>query len=97
MFSHSVMSSSFNPVDCSPSGSSIQEILQARITGAGCHFLLQGIFLTQGLNLRLLTSPALQVDHALPLHHLGIPHMLREMWQNQFQGHLAVGWVGGWG
>ena len=25
-----------------------------KITGAGCHFLLQGIFLTQGLNLRLL-------------------------------------------
>ena len=27
-------------------------------TGAGCHVLLQGIFLTQGLNL-CLTSPAL--------------------------------------
>ena len=28
-------------------------------TGMGCHFLLQGIFLTQGSNLHLLTSPAL--------------------------------------
>ena len=27
----------------------------------GCHFLLQGIFLTQGLNLHLPVSPALQV------------------------------------
>ena len=28
-------------------------------TGVSCHVLLQGIFLTQGLNLQLLTSPAL--------------------------------------
>ena len=28
-------------------------------TGVGCHALLQGIFPTQGLNLRLFTSPAL--------------------------------------
>ena len=37
----------------------------------GCHALLQGIFLTQGLNLR--ASPALQTD-SLPLCHLGRPH-----------------------
>ena len=86
-----------NPVDCSPSGSSVHGIPQARNTGAGCHFLLQGIFPTQGLNLRLLMSPALQVDNALPPHHLGIPHTLREMWQNQVQGHQAVGWGWGWG
>ena len=36
-------------------------------TGVGCHFLLQGIFLTQGLNLCLLCW---QVD-SLPLRHLG--------------------------
>ena len=29
------------------------------ITGVGCHFLLQGIFLTQGLNLSLLSPPFL--------------------------------------
>ena len=34
-------------------------------TGVGCHFLLQGIFLTQGLNLGLLQWPH------LPLSHLG--------------------------
>ena len=28
-------------------------------TGVGCHFLLQGIFLTQGSKLSLLMSPAL--------------------------------------
>ena len=30
--------------------------------GVGCHTLLQGIFLTQGLNSRLPASPALQED-----------------------------------
>ena len=34
----------------SPPGSSVPGILQARILEVGCHFLLQGIFLTQGSN-----------------------------------------------
>ena len=38
-----------DPVDCSPPGSSVHGILQARITGMGHHALLQGIFPTQGL------------------------------------------------
>ena len=36
------------PMDCSPPGSSVHGILQAR---TGCHSLLQGIFPTQGSNL----------------------------------------------
>ena len=39
-------------------------------TGVGCHFLLQGIFLTQGLNLHLLHLLYWQA-HSLPLHYLG--------------------------
>ena len=39
-----------NPMDCSPPGSSVHGILQARITGVGSLSLLQGIFPTQGLN-----------------------------------------------
>ena len=39
--SHSCLTPS-DPVDCSPPGSSVHGIPQARITGAGCHFLLQG-------------------------------------------------------
>ena len=35
-----------NPVDCSSPGSSDH----GKNTGVGCHFLLQGIFLTQGSN-----------------------------------------------
>ena len=41
-------------------------------TGVGCHFLLQGIFPTEGLNPHLLCLPHLQAD-SLPLHHLGSP------------------------
>ena len=43
-----------DPMDCSLPGSSVHGILQARITGVGCHALLQGIFLTQGSNPGLL-------------------------------------------
>ena len=32
------------PMDCSPSGSSVHEILPGKDTGVGCRFLLQGIF-----------------------------------------------------
>ena len=44
----------YNPSDCSPPGSSVHEILSGKNTGVGCHFLLQGTFPTQGLNLSLL-------------------------------------------
>ena len=38
-----------DPMDCSPPGSSIMGSPDKN-TGVGCHFLLQKIFLTQGLN-----------------------------------------------
>ena len=47
-----------DPLDCSLPGSSVHGILQAKNTGVGCHFLLQGIFPTQGSNLGLLPWPA---------------------------------------
>ena len=37
-------------MDCNPPGSSVNGILQARITGVGTLSLLQGIFPIQGLN-----------------------------------------------
>ena len=43
-----------NPMDCSPSDLSVHGIFPARNTGVRCHFLLQGIFLTQGSHLCLL-------------------------------------------
>ena len=44
--------------------------LPRKLPGVGCHSLLQGIFLTQGLNLRLLHW---QVNF-LPLNHRGSPN-----------------------
>ena len=43
----SAMSDSMN---CSPPVSSVHGDSPGRITGVGCHILLQGIFPTQGLN-----------------------------------------------
>ena len=42
-----------NPTDYSPLGSSIHGDFPGKNTGVGCHAFLQGIFLTQGLNLCL--------------------------------------------
>ena len=42
-------------------------------TGVGCHFLIQEIFLTQGLNQHLLHLLYWQEDFLLPLSHLGSP------------------------
>ena len=47
-------------------------------TRVGCHFLLQGIFPTQGLNLCLLHLLHWQAD-SLPLCHLGSPQSLHCM------------------
>ena len=47
-------------------GSSARGIFPVKNTGVGCHFLLQGIFLTWGLNLHLLCLLHWQVD-SLPL------------------------------
>ena len=41
-------------MDCSPPGSSLHGDFLGKNTGVGCHALLQGIFLTQELNLPLL-------------------------------------------
>ena len=70
--SHSVVSSSLQPPNCSPPGCSVHGIAQARL---GCHFFLQGIFLTQGLNRRnqrLLCLLHCPVDF-LPLSHVESP------------------------
>ena len=53
----------YDPMDCSPPGSSVHGISQARILGVVCHFLLQGIFAIQWWNPHLLHW---QTD-ALPL------------------------------
>ena len=42
-----------DPMDCSPPGSSVQNS-PGKNTEVDCHALLQGVSLTQGLNLHLL-------------------------------------------
>ena len=44
----------FDPVNCSPPGSSVHGDSPGKNTGVGCHALLQGIFPTQGSNPGLL-------------------------------------------
>ena len=58
VLSHSVVSDSLGPLGYSPPGSSVHGISPGKNTGVGCHFLLQWIFPTQGLN-RVSVSPAL--------------------------------------
>ena len=45
-----------DPMDCSPPGPSVRGIFLGKDAGAVCHFLLQGIFLTQGSNPGLFTD-----------------------------------------
>ena len=54
-WSHSVVSNSLRPHGLQPTlsdpiGCSLPWDFQGKSTGVGCHFLLQGIFPTQGLN-----------------------------------------------
>ena len=69
-------------VDFSPPGSSVHGILQARNTGVGCHFLLQGIFPTQGSTPRLLCLLHWQtgsLPRASPNNNLGIGFTVKSL------------------
>ena len=61
-----------DPMDCSPPGSSVHEDSPGKNTGVGFRVLLQRIFLTQGLNPRLLCLLHWQAD-SLPLAPAGKP------------------------
>ena len=68
------MSDSCHPVDCSPPGSSVHGDFPGKDTGVSCHFLLQGIFQTQGSNPGLLHWQA----DSWPLSHLGSQKLERQ-------------------
>ena len=55
-----------DPMHCSLPGSPVHGIFPGKNAGVGCHFLLQGIFMTQGSILYLLRLLHQQVD-SLPL------------------------------
>ena len=68
----------WDPIDCSPPGSSVHGDSSGKKTGVGCHFLFQGIFPTQGSNLCLLYL----LHCRLTLYHLshkGRPHIYATM------------------
>ena len=67
-----------DPMDCSPPGSSVHGIPQARILEWDCHLLLQGIFPNQGSDSHLLHWQACP----LPLSHLGRTLRWQHCWQN---------------
>ena len=54
VLSCSIVSDSLGPHGLSSPISSVHWIFSSKYTGTRCHFLLQGIFLTQGSNLHLL-------------------------------------------
>ena len=60
-------------MDCSPPSSSCPWGFPGMNTGVGCRFILQGIFLTQASNPRLLCLLYRPAD-SLPLSHLGSPN-----------------------
>ena len=91
-------------INCSLLSNSLQHhrLLAARVlgswnfpaknTGMGCHFLLQGIFLTQGSNPHFLCLLHWQAD-SLPLCHLGSQCNMKDQQERQeqtFKEHLQV-------
>ena len=62
VLSHIVMSNSLLPYGLLPARLLCPRDFLGKNTGMGCHFLLQGIFLTQGLNQCLLPLLHWQVD-----------------------------------
>ena len=72
MLACSVVSNSLQPHGLQPTGLLCPWNSRGKNTGGGCHFLLQGIFLTQGLNPHLLSLLHRQVG-SLPLAPPGKP------------------------
>ena len=70
VLTHSVVSESLRPHGLQPARLLCPWDFPGKNTGMGCHTLLQGIFPTEGLNLRLLHW---QADF-LRLHHLSQHH-----------------------
>ena len=72
LFSHSVMSTDFATPQTVAHQAPLSMGFPSKNTGVGYHFLLQGIFLTQGSNTQLLCLLHEQADSLL-LSHLGSP------------------------
>ena len=73
-------------MDCSLPGFSVQFIFLGKNTEVGCHGLLQGIFLSQGLNPCLLRLLHWQAG-SLPLASPGKPHPGMAPWSPALQAN----------
>ena len=83
------------PIDYSPTGSSVHGDSSGKNTRVGgCHFLLQGIFLTQGWNLHLLCLLHWQVEKAMAPHSSTLAWKIP--WTEEPGGLQSMGslWVG---
>ena len=90
LFRHSVLSDSCDLMDCSSPRLLCPWDFPGNNTGVGCHFLLLGIFLTQGSNLCLLLW---QVEDSLLLSHLGSPP-LHILFPNYLQYSISLSLTG---
>ena len=76
-----------NPVDCSPPGSSVHGIPQARILEWVCHFPPPGNLPNPGIGPKALVSPALQADSLLAE---PSGKSLIKAWCNQINKYLLI-------
>ena len=89
-----------DPIDCSPPGSSVCGIFQARILELGCHALLQGLFPTQGSNLSLICLLHRQTGSLPPLppgkppvsHTLWLKEKKRIVWWHKIIIRTIIKW-----
>ena len=78
----------FDPINCSPWGSSVHGIFPGKNTGVGCHFPLQGIFLTPESDQSLLCLLHAQAE-SLPLVPSVKSHHYLYKWEN-WNNHIIM-------
>ena len=85
-----------NPIDYIPPGSTMHRIFAGKHTGVGCHFLLQGIFPTQGSNpegnLVLNGVAGMHPYKKIFFHHL-IPELSMRICKNQLNCPSGAIWL----
>ena len=94
MLNHSVMSKSFQPHGLQAARLLCSRDCPGKNTGVHCHFLLQGLFPTQGSNQHLLCLLLLCLLHgqadSLPLSHLGSPEISTLLTKAAFPSQVEI-------
>ena len=81
-----------DPVGCSPPGSSAHGDSPGKNTGVGCHFLLQGIFPTQGSNPDLPHCRRIlyRLSHPGSPYSIQLVHILNSCWSHPLGIQIRV-------